>query len=748
MASVVTDTFSDIDMHCPPDWENGYKPARVIKFGDGDRQASNLWSGEWRSSEFEIEFDDASGYFRRAFASPTERYFTRPWTVKMTTRENRAVKGDPYVVFHGPPVNAQPLPGRRFKFMLGDIISQGMLADDGERGQLPWRKIRDCGLLEKDSPNYSFVVSEKLDLDHPETILYGVHLRVPGIDPPSPQGFEWAPIYLGIETIAGTDYHEWMICGHAVADITDVIVVEGENETRTSVLADAQWKIPHQAAFTTMFGAVYRDIRSHTFGVDRRYTTILAEVGNADADACAAGDKALVCHVEGVEPNGDGTGAVIKDRFDQRDHFMVNFIAHTGADSYQSGAWLTNPTSDVFGVPVPVIDEDSYTVAKAIALLRVPAVEGNEFEGGYIGAAVVGANPSDRRSRRAWWAEWNRSCGCQGGFTHLGQERIALIHPTAAIKAAAPLYTDAYHIIDGSFGTDMLWGDQANVVPFKADMEHRTGQWRTSDVAKALQSIVDYERDINGQEREYRFAPGITMAYHLALMEALVMQHPPRMIRFEVTVGPDRQDDSLGYRDLFDYIRYRDYDAVSNADNEERLGMVLRHQVQAGGRKVLVDVLDLEDLMDFDAPPSVPPSQANTACADAIVVTPEDPIPTRYRIDIDTTDFPTDSSVTLSQGPGVAYHACWHKFTPLLDGTLNISAILSEYDTQLAVFTGVCGTLTEIAYNDNVLGLQTSSIGPIDVTNGTDYYILACGYGPNDGGLLKLDISFDSPSLP
>lgn len=743
MASFVTRTFSDIDMHCPPEWENGYKAARVSKFGDGDRVASNIWTGEWQGAQYDIEFEDTSGFFRRAFASATDRYFGRAWTVKMTTRENRAVLGDPYTVFHGPVVDAQPVPGRKFKFTLGDIVSQGMLADDGERGQVPWRKIRDCGLLEKDSDDFDFEVSEDLELDHPETQIYGVHRRIPGVDPPSPQGFEWTPLYLGKETIDSVEYHEWMVCGHATADVPDVNVVD-EDGVHVSVLADPAWVIPHQAAFTTMFGAVYRDIRSHIYGVDRRYTMILAEVGNADADACAAGEKTLTCFVDGVEPVGDGSGEVITDRFLQYYHFFVNNIAHSGSLSYQSGSWLTNPTSDVFGVAVPIVDSDSFTAAAAIGEFRIPAIEGQDYPPGFIGAAIIGATAGERNSRRFWVAEWNRSCGCRSGVSHLGQWRVDLLHPTQAAKDAAPLYTDAYEHIDGTFGTELAWSDHANRIAFKADREPRTGEWRTSGIAQAPDEIINYEREILSQERDYPFAPGIAMAFHLANMESIVRKHPPKLIRFEVTVGPDTTGDSLGYRDLFSFIRYRNYDAIATADNQERLGLIVRHQVQSGGRKVLVDVFDCEELIDFDTPPEDFPAVGvpNETCAAATVLT-QDPF-TPAAVHQNTSAHATDVGIPAWSGT-LAYHAAWFEFTPWADGTLFLTTVHSDYDTQLAVFTGDCGDLTEIQYNDNDPYTGSTSVLEFAVTSGVPLKILVAGYGPSDGGNLSLGHYFTEP---
>lgn len=753
MSSIAYSYWSDHDMQCPGDWYGGFKEGRVKRFGDGERALSHISTGDWQGSTFTLEVSDFDRSLRQQLASVADRYWVGPLQIFMTTRANRALLGVPYTVFVGPIINAKPTGPLAFELTLGDIISQGILSD---QHQVPWRLIRDCGLIELalGSP-VSFLLSENLDLDAPEPIIYGEHRRVPNVDPASPNGFEYTPTYLGIEIRGSGDWHVWMVCGHAVADIPEVQTVDAD-AAHVSVLAaeGTDWLIPHMAGHLAEFGASYRDIRSHTFGVDRRYTLIYGAVGATAPDECADGTKTLTCFVDGVEPVGDGTGLVITDRLEQYKHFLVNFVANFGKSSYQSGVWLTNPTWDLFDGPVEIVEEASFTACQTIALERSPTPAGSPtpYAGGYIGAAIIGATSGDRSSVRQWIADWNRSCAVRFGINHFGQMRVVMLHPTQAVKDASPLYIDQYEMLQGSFDTDILWREQANRIPFRADYEHRTGRWMTADVVTAADSIQNYDREILGEIREYPFAPGYTMAWHLAYLESQMFKHPPRVISFEAPVGPDYNNQSLGYLDLGDYIRYTHYAAVGSA-GEIRLAQIVWHQVQSGKRRVKALAIDCEDLIGYDAFDAslgtpIATSPVSAACDDAIVVTPEDPVPTRYRVDMDTTAHPTDGSVTLSEGPGIAYHAAWWSFTPLLDGDLNISAILSDYDTQLAVFTGTCGSLTEIAYNDNVLGLQTSSIGPLAVTAGVTYLILACGYGPDDGGLLKLDISFDSPSLP
>jgi hypothetical protein len=727
--TIVVETYSDLDMHCPEGYENGYKEGIVQTFGGGERRLSHPWTGERYGATFSIQFAD-DRRFRERLASPTGRYPTT-WDVKMTTRDNRAVLGNWWTVFVGPVVEIRPIRPQGIEFLLGDLFSDGLLSDSRDQEPIPFRVIRDGFLSELDE------ISTALDLDTPEHIIYGIHERIPGVDPASPQGFQWTPTYLGIE--AGK--HVWMVAGHACGDLPEVLVwthdEEGGLDAFASVLGDGDWEIPHTSA------PEYEDRRSGTFGTLRRYTLIRALVGNVEADACVAGEMTLAVFVRGVEPNGDGTGSVIQERILQFEHFMENFVANKGQDSYHFGAWKTSPTHDLFGVLVPVIDGDSFDTANAIAVARL--------EEGYQGAVIIGATAGDRHPAGKWVADAARSCGLRYGQTHFGEFRVGFLHPTDAIKAAAPLYTDAYEMLRGSFQTDYPYSDRINRVPWRGDFEPSSGQYKTSGTVVNDEAVALYGRPITGDVREYPWAPGETAMNHLAVLEARVRAHPRTINRFTVTVGPDHLGDSLGYRDLFDYIQYRAYPAVSTAANEIRLAQIVGHQVQAGARTVLVDVLDCEDLIDYDALVVAPPAGGNDACAMAMVITEAEATGVGgYTREIDTTTHDTDATapVLVNGNGGTAYGAAYWSYTPSYAQKGHVTTGLSAIDTVLGWCEGACGSLTEIASNDNDGIFQTSFIditgsGPLILEAGVTYHFLVHGYGPEDKGTVVFTCFFE-----
>ncbi len=718
--SIVRETYSDEDMHCPAEWQNGFKAGKVLQFGEAERVASDPVRGEWRGSTWTVRYSDTDCYFREQSIDATDRY-AQDGQGLMTTRENRAVLGSPFTIFTGGFVSGRPVNGLEWEEVYGDAIALHKRANQTDL--LPWRVLGDSFIM---NPDEFSVVAEGLDLMTPEPIIYGRHIRVPDVDAPSEQGFVFPPIYLGIETIDGVDKHVWMIAGHACAAITDLRV------DLTEVFSDPEWEIPGIGGFPK-----YEDRRSVTFGNLRRYSLLRAPVTDlladeaslTNPDACALRVKQLAVAVEGIEPNGDGTGDVILDRLLAYLHYEQNFGQRKGQDSYQTGAWLPTPTWIVFDTTTPMLDEASYATCSAIALERFPV-------DGYIVAAIIGARPGDRRPRAHWKAAWNRSCSTRSGPTNLGADRVFMLHPTEAIKAAAPLYTDATEILDGTFEPDVAWDQQQTRLTFVCDPRHDSGEWATTDTLTDPDAIRDYgERDIPGETREYDSAPGITQATHLALLELARVKHPPRPVTLAAKVRPDVFGDSLGERQLGDYVRYKHVESIGTSRTQIRLMQIDRIRISPSGRYVIAQGFDVEDYIGYDAPAEVPEPSTNDTCAEAIAI---DPTPsTPYIVTVDTTAAVEDTGIESELPEGyTANHPGWWTVTPAVDGArLFLSTIYSSYDTILAVFTGSCGALTRVQFNDND-GFRTTSVLDFEVVNGTTYYILAAGVGPDDGGSL------------
>ncbi|MBW8865141.1 MAG: immunoglobulin domain-containing protein, partial [Verrucomicrobia bacterium] len=76
----------------------------------------------------------------------------------------------------------------------------------------------------------------------------------------------------------------------------------------------------------------------------------------------------------------------------------------------------------------------------------------------------------------------------------------------------------------------------------------------------------------------------------------------------------------------------------------------------------------------------------------------------------------------------------WYQFTSPVNGLLNVDTLGSDFDTGLAIYTGSCGSFTEVACNDDYDGV-TSALS-IPTTAGTTYYFLIGGYSAHVGNLM------------
>src|SRR5271169_908498 len=80
--------------------------------------------------------------------------------------------------------------------------------------------------------------------------------------------------------------------------------------------------------------------------------------------------------------------------------------------------------------------------------------------------------------------------------------------------------------------------------------------------------------------------------------------------------------------------------------------------------------------------------------------------------------------------------------SPRRSAVLIVDTFGSDFDTGLAIYTGACDALTEVACNDDTDGV-TSQV-TIPTTAGTTYSILVGGYG-SDAGNLVLHLNYLTP---
>src|SRR6266478_3465491 len=121
----------------------------------------------------------------------------------------------------------------------------------------------------------------------------------------------------------------------------------------------------------------------------------------------------------------------------------------------------------------------------------------------------------------------------------------------------------------------------------------------------------------------------------------------------------------------------------------------------------------------------------NDQCGSAVAMSPA----TIYTVNTagaTSTDDPMPSCGSLGKG-------VWYTFTPAANGLVTISTCNSDFDTVVAVYTGMCGSLTAVSGgcdDDNGPACTgTKASVAFSGSAGTTYSILAGGYGGASGNL-------------
>ncbi len=114
---------------------------------------------------------------------------------------------------------------------------------------------------------------------------------------------------------------------------------------------------------------------------------------------------------------------------------------------------------------------------------------------------------------------------------------------------------------------------------------------------------------------------------------------------------------------------------------------------------------------------------------------------------VDGTQLPTPSCADDDDGVAAAE---WYKFTATINGIATISSDVAASaggDTRLHVYSGLCGGLSCIGFNDDTDANYLSEV-TIAVTSGTTYYIAFDDYWEADGftfTLTETEVSCDFP---
>jgi hypothetical protein len=110
----------------------------------------------------------------------------------------------------------------------------------------------------------------------------------------------------------------------------------------------------------------------------------------------------------------------------------------------------------------------------------------------------------------------------------------------------------------------------------------------------------------------------------------------------------------------------------------------------------------------------------------------------------------TVEATTAADDPDCAGNGptVWYEFTPSENVRIRATTFGSDYDTTLSAYVGQRGGLTQVACNDDALGLQSRI--DFEAAAGTTYFLMvgACCGGAGGSLVFNIDVAPPPPVLP
>lgn len=121
----------------------------------------------------------------------------------------------------------------------------------------------------------------------------------------------------------------------------------------------------------------------------------------------------------------------------------------------------------------------------------------------------------------------------------------------------------------------------------------------------------------------------------------------------------------------------------------------------------------------------------NDAFANAVVITT---LP--FSADLSTVNATNQTGEPMPSCSPAIGQTVWYRFTPTADMLYEFSAVGSNFDTAMAIYTGSFGSLSQVACNDDIiLGQNPQSRIRMNLVPGTTYHIQVGGYNGESGNL-------------
>jgi len=441
-------TLADADT-----WYDGKKEARILRVSPIRRSLSDE-AGAYRMQSWTLELADTDRVLRGLQAAGA--LVGAVVELYLVDDAVRRAEGVPYRVAAGVVGTHRALSGFRYELTIEDTFGNRLA------NTLSEKLVPRLATIDSDSiPGLGFQFDGTV-----VPIAYGL---LSDDAEATPQGVVPAT-YIGavdLTAVGGTGTVDaYLVCGHACANILGVFYNNPDTPSvrlrvPTSSFGSILWA-PHQTGWVAKTGQAGQYVDYNGL----RYTVLFLETNipytatftNTDgttetrsiniSEYARNGSVTLTVNLEGIEEDGDGTGAVIDDIDYIWQHFLVNYVF---TDTEQSGisGWAAIPD---LGNGYSMIDTATVVAAKAIADARVT--------GGYKAGYLIGGTGS-RQGVFDVIRELLFSGDMDMGVNRHGQ-LILSREDTAA--AATVTYTASADILEDGFETELQSDTFANAI--------------------------------------------------------------------------------------------------------------------------------------------------------------------------------------------------------------------------------------------------------------------------------------------
>lgn len=514
--------FAETVLNDHQDYQGGYKPPRVTEWLPIQRGCSDRM-GQIQSLQFGAVYSDAaigrgeapsdqSHYFRAMLDDPDRKFLTnRPYEIDIIDDDDRRLELDPLIVANGFVGDYSPRENLQFEIKGHDWLKRKFTrrARSNENWQrritlqdFPWAK----GTITTDSG-----VIEYSNVGKIIPLIYGritdTNLIDPG-DPLSDYGDgQYKPIYVGDYVLHGVTWRGALVAAHYCDYIEAGFVLNNPVDLEN----DEDWLTPRRvgawadAGFDPINPVININGRDYCMIFVKGYAGDLF-CGKTKVPEDLTGSEPMTINVWGRTDNGDSTGLLLTDGFDQYLDFLQNYVCSD--TQWESGLALELP----FFPTIPdlqIVDTASFETCKQIADLRVG--------GGYELNFVLGAN-NKAESILDIIAEFNKNLDCQHYWNRRGQ--FALTMEPEDEDSALDAINDVVDINGDSIRiTDQVSNDFFNVIPFRHTLDYvgrmqrdLNSDWRSEmlgDVERRhTSSIANYEQEREASLYEFRFIRG------------------------------------------------------------------------------------------------------------------------------------------------------------------------------------------------------------------------------------------------